>query len=120
MTKLILATLTAVGATIVVATVLAREPSEPLAVAAVVLGAALFAGALTSLLALRLEERAARRLRHAHRARALRRGTAVGVVLAALTLLRAADGLTLVTGAFVVGGFALAELVLALPGASTH
>jgi hypothetical protein len=33
-------------------------------------------------------------------------------MVAALALLRAVDGLTLVTGGFVVIGFALAELVL--------
>jgi len=34
-------------------------------------------------------------------------------VVAALALLRAVDGLTMITGGFVVAGFALAELVLA-------
>jgi hypothetical protein len=38
----------------------------------------------------------------------------VGVLIAALGLLRAVDGLTVVTGGFVVAGFVLAELVLSV------
>jgi hypothetical protein len=45
--------------------------------------------------------------------RALRRGLEIGALVAALASLRAIDGLTLLTAAFVVGGFGLAELVLA-------
>jgi hypothetical protein len=43
---------------------------------------------------------------------AVRRGVEIGVLVAALGLLRAVDGLTLITGGFVVAGFVLAELVL--------
>jgi hypothetical protein len=43
----------------------------------------------------------------------------VGVVVAALGLLRAMDGLTIVTGGFVVAGLVLAELVLEVRPAST-
>jgi hypothetical protein len=42
----------------------------------------------------------------------VRRGIEVGALLAALGLLRAIDGLSLITGGFVVAGFVLAEFVL--------
>jgi len=73
-------------------------------------------GAATSVFALALDERAAAaarpRRREPRRGRALRRGVSAGALVAALGLLRAVDGLTLVTGGFVIAGFALAELVL--------
>ena len=52
------------------------------------------------------------RARRPRRFRAVRRGLEIGALLAALGLLRAIDGLTVITGGFVVAGFALAELVL--------
>jgi hypothetical protein len=42
----------------------------------------------------------------------VRRGVEVGALVAALGLLRAVDGLSLITGGFVVAGFVLAELIL--------
>ena len=94
-----------------------RDPTDPLAVVVVIVGAAVAIGATSALVALWLEERWAplgrRRPLRAQRLRALRRGLALGALVAALAALRAIDGLTLVTAAFVVGGFGLAELVLA-------
>jgi hypothetical protein len=43
----------------------------------------------------------------------------VGALVAALGLLRAVDGLSLITGGFVVAGFVLAELVLTRGASST-
>jgi heme O synthase-like polyprenyltransferase len=95
---------------------LTRDPSEPLAVAAVVGGAAVALACAVALVGVAVEERDAAlarpRRRHPRRVRAVRRGIEVGALVAALGLLRAVDGLTLITGGFVVAGFVLAELVL--------
>ena len=76
----------------------------------------MFVASATALVSLALEERWAgetrARRREPRTRRALRRGLSVGAMVAALALLRAVDGLTFVTGGFVVLGFALAELVL--------
>src|SRR5437667_315679 len=69
-----------------------------------------------ALIGVAVEERGATlarpRPRSPRRFRAVRRGLEIGALLAALGLLRAIDGLTVITGGFVVAGFALAELVL--------
>jgi hypothetical protein len=96
--------------------VLTRDPTEPLAVAAVVGGCAVALACAVALVGLAVEERDAAvarpRRRHPQRAAAVRRGIEVGALVAALGLLRAVDGLSLITGGFVVAGFALAEIVL--------
>jgi heme O synthase-like polyprenyltransferase len=93
-----------------------RDPTEPLAVAAVVVGAAVAVACVVALVGIAVEERDAAlarpRRRRPLRGRAVRRGVEIGVLLAALGLLRAIDGLSLITGGFVVAGFVLAELVL--------
>ena len=95
---------------------LTRDPSEPLAVAAVVAGASVAIACVVALLGLAVEERDAAlarpRRRHPRRVPAVRRGVEVGALFAALGLLRAIDGLSLITGGFVVAGVVLAELVL--------
>jgi heme O synthase-like polyprenyltransferase len=95
---------------------LTRDPTEPLAVAAVVGGSAVAVACAVALVGVAVEERDAAlarpRRRHPQRARAVRRGIEVGALVAALGLLRAVDGLSLITGGFVVAGFVLAELVL--------
>jgi heme O synthase-like polyprenyltransferase len=100
----------------VVFVLLTRDPTEPLAVAAVVGGAALAVACAVALIGVAVEERDAAlarpRRRQPQSARAVRRGIEVGALLAALGLLRAVDGLSLLTGGFVVAGFVLAELVL--------
>jgi hypothetical protein len=82
----------------------------------VVLGSAVALGCAVALVGVAVEERdaptARPRRRRPNRARAVRRGVEVGALVAALGLLRAVDGLSLVTGGFVVAGFVLAELVL--------
>jgi heme O synthase-like polyprenyltransferase len=96
---------------------LTREPGEPLAVAAVVGGSAVAIACGVALVGVAVEERDAEiarpRRRRPEIARAVRRGIEVGALVAALGLLRAVDGLSLITGGFVVAGFVLAELVLA-------
>jgi hypothetical protein len=105
-----------VGLGVVAFVVLTRDPSDVLAVGALIAGASVFVGSATALASLILEERwavqARPRGRELRRRRALRRGLSVGALVAALALLRAVDGLTVLTGGFVVAGFALAELVL--------
>jgi hypothetical protein len=96
--------------------ILTHDPTEPLAVAAVVGGAAVALACAVALVGVAVEERdsafARPRRRRPDRARAVRRGAEIGALVAALGLLRAVDGLSLITGGFVVAGFVLAELVL--------
>ncbi len=93
-----------------------REPTEPLAVAGVVAVSSIAIACAVALVGLAVEERDAAvarpRRRNPNRAAAIRRGIEVGALLVALGLLRAVDGLSLITGGFVVAGFVLAELVL--------
>jgi heme O synthase-like polyprenyltransferase len=100
----------------VIAVLITRDPTEPIAVAAVVIGSALAVACVVALLGIAVEERDAAlarpRRRPPDRGRAVRRGVEAGVLLAALGLLRAVDGLSLITGGFVLVGFVLAELVL--------
>jgi len=100
----------------VVFLLLTRDPSEPLAVAAVVAGASVAIACAVALVGVAVEERDAAfarpRRRHPRRVPAVRRGVEVGALLAAFGLLRAVDGLSVITGGFVVAGFILAELVL--------
>jgi len=95
---------------------LTRDPTEPLAVAAVVGASAVAIACVVALLGVAIDERDAAlarpRRRRPQRAQAVRRGIEVGALVAALGLLRAVDGLSLITGGFVVAGFVLAELVL--------
>ena len=95
---------------------LTRDPTEPLAVAAVVGGSAVAIACAVALVGVAVEERDAAlarpRRRRPQRAPAVRRGIEIGALLAALGLLRAVDGLSIITGGFVVAGFVLAELVL--------
>ncbi|MGH2473295.1 MAG: hypothetical protein ACRDG6_13060 [Candidatus Limnocylindria bacterium] len=96
--------------------VLTRDPTEPLAVAAVVAGSAVALACLVAFLGVAVEERDAAlarpRRRRPRRVVAVRRGAEIGALVAAFGLLRAVDGLTLITGGFVVAGFVMAELVL--------
>jgi heme O synthase-like polyprenyltransferase len=100
----------------VVFLVLTRNPTEPLAVAGVVGGSAIVIACAVALIGVAVEERDAALARPRRRrpeiARAVRRGIEIGALVAALGLLRAVDGLSVITGGFVVAGFVLAELVL--------
>ena len=107
-------TLAAIAAVIFI--VLTRDPTEPLAVAAVLGGSSIAVACAVALAGVAVEERDAAlarpRARRPRRARAVRRGLEIGALVAVLGLLRAIDGLTVITGGFVVAGFALAEIVL--------
>jgi hypothetical protein len=105
---------TAVALSAAGAIVLVRDPDAvALALLAICLGVA--AAALGAQLALWLETRGMARGRRrpaARVGRAVRRGIAVGATVAILTLLRAVDGLTPLTAAFVALSFLVAEVVL--------
>ncbi len=91
-----------------------RDPEERLAVAALIGAAAVATGSLAALALLRLPTPGPARGRGTRNAtaRALRRGTWIGAAVGFLAVLRAVDGLTLVTGGFVVAAFVVAEFVL--------
>ena len=91
--------------------VVALDPEQPLAVGLFIVAIGASAAVLTTWLQLR---RAATR-RRASRIEAVagRRGLEVGAVVALILWLRAVDGLSLVTAAFVIATFAVAEYVLA-------
>ncbi len=90
---------------------LANDPDVPLAVGFVIAAVAVCAGALAAALLLSVPSPGrGRRLPAA--APALRRGIEVTAIVGLLLLLRVVDGLTLITGGFVVLGFFVAELIL--------
>jgi hypothetical protein len=90
---------------------LAADPDVPLAVGLVIAAASVCSGALTAavLLSVPLGE-GGRRRRPA--STALRRGIEVTAVVGVLLVLRVIDGLTIVTGGFIILGFAVAEVIL--------
>ena len=87
------------------------DPDVPLAVGLVIAAIAVCAGATVAALLVSLPLGERRRARRAA-APALRRGIEVTAVVGLLLLLRVVDGLTVVTGGFVVLGFVLAEVIL--------
>jgi hypothetical protein len=95
---------------------LTRDPTEPLAVAAVITTSAIAIACAVGLVGVAVDERDAAlarpRRRRPQTARAVRRGIEAGALVLALGLLRAVDGLSIITGGFVIAGFVLAELVL--------
>ena len=100
--------------------VLASDPDVPLAVGIVIAAVAVCAGAVAAGLLLSVPSSGRGRRRGAI-APALRRGTLVTAVVGLLLLLRVVDGLTVITGGFVVLGFVVAEIILSTrPRASTR
>jgi len=91
--------------------VLATDPDAALAVGIVIAAVAVCAGAVTAALLLSV---AASDRGHRRRAAApaLRRGIEVTAVVGLLLLLRVVDGLTVITGGFIVLGFVVAEVIL--------
>ncbi len=104
----------AAGVIVAGALVAARDPEEAWAVAVVIVALAVAAGALATLILLRAP-RAGRERRGTavRRGVAARRGVEVAIAVALLLWLRVVDGLSPVTAGFVVGGFVIAEAVLA-------
>jgi uncharacterized membrane protein YidH (DUF202 family) len=97
---------------VVLAIVLSRDPEEPWALGLVIvaLGVATAAGAFAW--QQRAPRGARRRTPRPRDADVLRRAVETGAIVAALLWLRAVDGLSLLTGIFVVAAFVAAELVL--------
>jgi hypothetical protein len=96
------------------------DPDLPLAVGLVIAAAAVCAGAISAVLLLSVPPGGGRRRQRAV-APALRRGIEVTAVVGLLLLLRVVDGLTIITGGFVVLGFAVAEVILsARPGRASR
>ncbi|HET8569581.1 MAG TPA: hypothetical protein VFM93_11425 [Candidatus Limnocylindria bacterium] len=99
------------AATLVAAlTVLLRDPGDAYALPTFVAAIAVAAGAAAARLL--LPARRGRRGASAPATRAIRRGLAVGAAVGLLAALRVVDGLTPLTAAFVIAGFALAEVAL--------
>jgi hypothetical protein len=90
---------------------LAIDPTVPLAVGVFIAAVAVCCGAVSAAMLLSLPGRAGGRRRRAA-APALRRGIEVTAVVGLLLLLRVVDGLTVITGGFIVLGFLVAEVIL--------
>jgi len=97
---------------IAAAVVGALDPEQPLAVAALVLTLGVAVGALVAMFLMRVRRRAGRRVAGMRRGVALRRAAEIGAVVALLLWLRVVDGLSIITGAFVIAAFVAAELIL--------
>jgi hypothetical protein len=104
----------ALTALVAVAAMLAVDPDVPLAVGLVIAAVAVCLGAIAALLLLSFSSLSAegRRERRRAVAPALRRGIEVTAIVGLLLLLRVVDGLTVITGGFVVLGFLVAEVIL--------
>jgi len=89
---------------------LTSDPDVPLAVGSVIATVAVCSGALAA--ALLLSVPAPARGRRQRAAPALRRGIEVTAIVGLLLLLRVVDGLTVITGGFIVLGFLVAEVIL--------
>jgi hypothetical protein len=99
-----------VSLALALAVILLADPEQPWAVALLVasLGMAVGAGAF----GWQLRRPRGRRAPRPKRADVLRRAAGAGAIAALLLWLRAVDGLSILTAAFVIGSFLLAELVL--------
>ncbi len=121
MSRLLLA-LGTLGIAISAFIVSTRDPAERVAVTVVIVSISLALGALAALALLRLgaARPACGRAARPPTARALRRGAWIGAAVGLLGALRAVDGLTVVTGGFVVAAFVVAELVLSSRAATSR
>jgi hypothetical protein len=94
------------------AVVLARDPEEPWAVAILIVSLGLAVGAGAYAWQQRPPRGGGRRVPVPRRRDALRRAAESGAIVTALLWLRAVDGLSPLTGIFVVASFVVAELVV--------
>jgi hypothetical protein len=101
----------AASALIAAGAILAIDPDVPLAVGLVIAAVAVCSGAIAAALLLSVRATENRRRRRAV-APALRRGIEVTATVGLLLLLRVVDGLTVITGGFVIVGFIVAEVIL--------
>jgi hypothetical protein len=90
---------------------LTSDPDVPLAVGSVIAAVAVCSGALAAALLLSVPA-PGRGRRQRRAAAALRRGIEVTAIVGLLLLLRVVDGLTVITGGFIVLGFLVAEVIL--------
>ena len=109
MRALVLLTIGALGLAVLVA--VTRDPDQLWAVAIVVVALGVASGAIATMLQLR-SARAGRRRLGPRRGIVARRGVEVAAIVALLLWLRAIDGLSVLTAAFVVGTFVVAEAIL--------
>ncbi len=110
----VLGGLAALASATIVFTVATRDPEDPRSVALVVVAIAVLVAALAVRV---LAGPAPRRSRsRAIAPAALRRGVLAGLVTGGLAFLRAIDGLTPITAAFLVLAFLAAEYVLSARG----
>lgn len=104
--------LVALASVLVVAAIVGtRDPDEPWAVAALIVAVGALCGALAMMFQLRRRGARRRASRVAPKV-AARRGLEVAVTVALLLWLRAVDGLSIITAAFVVGAFVVAEVII--------
>jgi hypothetical protein len=101
-----------VSALVAAGAILAIDPDVPLAVGLVIAAVAVCSGAVSAALLLSVPISEGRRRQRAA-APALRRGIEVTAIVCLLLVLRVVDGLTIVTGGFIVLGFLVAEVILA-------
>jgi hypothetical protein len=97
-----------------------REPEEAWAVAAVIVALGVAAGAFATLVQLRAPRAGRRRGTAAQRGQAMRRGLEIGAVVVLILWLRAVDGLSVITAAFVIATFVVTEAVLSARPASSR
>ena len=97
------------------------DPDVPLAVGFVIGAVAVCSGALSAALLLSVPAPGRGRRQKRSAAPALRRGIEVTTIVALLLLLRVVDGLTVITGGFIVLGFFVAEVIVSTrPTASSR
>jgi cobalamin synthase len=114
-----LAVVILVGLLAAAVTVFTRDPEDGWPIAIVIVALAASTGALAALLLGRPRARG-RRAAGPRRAVALRRGLEIAVVVGLLLWLRVVDGLSVITGSFVIGTFVVAEAVLSARPASSR
>ena len=102
----------AVAVIVAAVVMVTRDPEEVWAIAIVIAGLSIAAGALVVAVLLRAPRPGRRRRGAVRESIALRRGIEVTTGVALLLWLRVVDGLSLVTAGFVIGAFVLAEAVL--------
>jgi hypothetical protein len=98
------------SALIAAGSIVAVDPDVPFAIGVVIAAVAVCAGAIAAALMLSIPLGVRRRQRQA--APALRRGIEVTAIVGLLLLLRVVDGLTVITGGFIVAGVLVAEAIL--------
>jgi hypothetical protein len=99
------------SALIAAGSIVAVDPDVPFAIGVVIAALAVCAGAVVAALLLSIPLGETRR-RQRPAAPALRRGIEATAIVGLLLLLRVVDGLTVVTGGFIVAGFLVAEAIL--------